>query len=275
MTAESDRRWLQVGEFVADFGGNELDHAALLAGRTLRLNFEDGTTEQYRFGQNDELSATGAKDSGSPLTLDVNYRATQLRPGIVLVDFIDPKSRIRSVSTVLDLQHGVCTQLIGLLPQREQTLIPLFTRVQKKQSLSAVEVKIRRGVIDAPFSPAAALHAPTDELVGRRVYHEYGPHDAYEHIYLESDLYSWHCIKGPEVGLADTDRCYVYKLDADLYLFAWIEKIIPTLGVVMMDSAALRTTGKIFGYQGDDFGATVNSPVGAVSRLVNVTQYER
>lgn len=266
----SDRHWLQVGEFVADFGGNEPEHVAALAGRTLQFNFEDGSSDRYRFVTH-ERAQIG--DAAAPR--EVSYRATQLRAGILLISHLESGRRTRSVELVVDLNRQACTKIVGDLPGREQALIPLYTRVIAKQSLSAVNVTFLHGAVDASYTDATYRHLPTDELVGRRVYHEYGAEDAYEHIYLESDLYTWHCIKGPEVGLADTDRCFVRKLDEQLYLFAWIEKIIPTLGVLMMDFASLRTTGKLFGYRGSDFGETVNSPVGALSRLVNVTRYDR
>lgn len=272
MTQASDRHWLQVGEFVADFGGNELAHTPILSGCSFQLNFEDGSSETYRFVSGSQLQVNSESATGR--SKEAAYRATQLRAGVILVD-VDPQRATRSLSVVFDLQRKVCIKVAGELPSRQQALIPLFTRVQEKKALSAVSVHFQRGSIDTPFSSSAALPAPTDELVGRRVHHEYGARDAYEHIYLETDLYSWHCTAGPEVGLADTDRCFMYKLHEDLYLFVWIEKIVPTLGVVMMDAALMRTTGKIFGYRGDDFGETVNSPVGAVSRLLNVTRYER
>ncbi len=40
-----------------------------------------------------------------------------------------------------------------------------------------------------------------------------------------------------------------------LYLFIWREKIVPTLGVVLVDLERLKTTGQILGYRGFDFGA--------------------
>lgn len=273
MTQASDRHWLQVGEFVANFGGNELAHTTILSGCRFQLNFEDDSSAEYRFVSGNHLEV--GHEAADPHCIEVPYHATQLRAGVLLVDYIDPQHATRSVSIVLDLERKVCIRVAGELPTREQTLVPLFTRVQSKQSLSAVSVNFQRGTIDAAFSAAAELPAPTDELVGRRIHHEYGKHDAYEHIYLETDLYSWHCTKGPEVGLADTDRCFMYRLREELFLFVWIEKIIPTLGVLMMDTSLMRTTGKLFGYRGDDFGATINSAVGATSRLANVTRHER
>jgi hypothetical protein len=266
---ESNRQWLQVGELVANFGGNEVPPVRTLAGRTLTLSYEGGSHERYRFLDGGRL------EIGESTHRVVSYRATQLRDGILFVDLLEGETSPHSHSVVLDLTRNICTKVSGALPSREQALVPLFTRVLAKQSLSAVTVRFTHGAIDAAFTSTTARHAATSELVGRRVHHDYGNDHAYEHIYLEPDLYTWHCTRGPEAGLGDTDQCYVYSLADQLYLFVWIEKIIPTIGVLMMDFANPRTTGKLFGYRGADFGATVNSPVGAVSRLLNVTRHDR
>ena len=106
-------------------------------------------------------------------------------------------------------------------------------------------------------------------MVGKRVEYTYSPTECYEHIYLNERFYTWHCLLGSEKGLADTDRCHYYKLADRLYLFVWREKIVPTLGSVVVDLEALRTTGKIFGYQGEGPGGLSNFPVGARARVLN------
>lgn len=62
-------------------------------------------------------------------------------------------------------------------------------------------------------------------------------------------------------------------IDAKLYLFVWREKIVPTLGVVMIDLERMKTDGKIFGYHGSRFDAQSNFPVGALAQVLNVTRY--
>ncbi len=75
-------------------------------------------------------------------------------------------------------------------------------------------------------------------------------------------------------GLADVDRCHYVQVAEDLYLFVWREKIIPTLGVILIDLQQMRTDGKIMGYQGSDFGALSNFPVGASAKILNVTRHQ-
>jgi len=102
--------------------------------------------------------------------------------------------------------------------------------------------------------------------VGQRIEYTYSPTERYEHVYLNDRLYTWHCLAGSEKGLADTDRCHYLRLAPLLYLFVWREKLVPTLGVVVVDLEQMKTTGKIFGYRGFAAGTLVNFPVGARAR---------
>jgi len=70
--------------------------------------------------------------------------------------------------------------------------------------------------------------------------------------------------------MADTDCCHYFKIARSLYLFVWLEKFVPTLGVVMVDLKNLKTTGKIFGYETGDFEKLTNFPIGAFARSVSI-----
>jgi hypothetical protein len=164
--------------------------------------------------------------------------------------------------------------VIGTLPTRSETQIDAFSRVLANQELTAVNAQFLRAVIDAPFAGQGHRHTPTVELVGKRVQYVYSRAEAYEHIYLNSMLYCWQCLKGIEKGLADTNRCHYYKIADKLYLFVWREKIVPTLGVVLIDLLHMKTTGKLFGYEGGDFGRLTNAPIGAYATLLNKTSYD-
>jgi hypothetical protein len=92
---------------------------------------------------------------------------------------------------------------------------------------------------------------------------------------LNENTYTWQCISGNEKGLADTDRCFFYKLGEKFYLFVWIEKIVPTVGVVLEDLEVMRSYGKIFGHEGYDMnGRITNFAVGSYGKLLNKTEYD-
>lgn len=261
-------KWITVGELARAFQSDNYapKPSGDLAGKQLELHLENGQVFQYRFESADKLFCS-LPEATSPQeeTAEV-YLAMQMRPGIYLVDFIKRRERATTVSLVLDLGRGIATSLVATLPEESETRLTLSERIARGKELTAVSATFLSGAIDKPFSPTTARHLATDELVGKRVTYTYSPTEQYEHIYLNESYYTWQCLKGQEKGLADTDRCHYYNVADKLYFFIWREKIIPTIGAVVVDLDALRTGGKIFGYRGDDFGATANFPVGAQAR---------
>ncbi|WP_089340354.1 molybdenum cofactor biosynthesis F family protein [Burkholderia singularis] len=282
----ADPVFIQVGELAEGFAPDShiLEPAGDLAGRTIALTAQDGAACEYVFvdactlrwrerpGARHERGArNGSVDEhgeGGALA----YRATQLRSGVYLVDYVDPARRATSTSLVLDWARGVWTSVDGVLPGEADVRLDAFSRVARGLPLTGVAVTFRQGTIDGA-SVSGELHAPTRELIGKRVMYRYSPTECYEHIYLNDGFYAWHCIEGVERGLADVDRCHYFKLADALYLFVWREKIVPTLGVVLIDFDQCKTDGKIFGYRDGDFGALSNFPVGAHARMLNETVY--
>lgn len=272
MTPEDSTTWLQVGELAAGFGGNELEPTGDLAGRSCCATFEDDSELTLRFASASELAYRSTGSLAEFLhEATVPYVATSLRSGILLVDFLPPGTPPRSVSLVIDFARGVGTAVFGRLPLATEARQSLYTRASLREELTPVVTRIERFALAGSPSRPDGWHAPTTDLVGRRMRYEYGPRDLYEHIYLNERYYTWMCLRGSEEGLADTDRCHYRRIDQDLYLFVWQEKIVPTLGVVLVDTAALRSTGKLFGYTGGDFSAVTNIQIGARATLVNIT----
>jgi hypothetical protein len=254
--------WIPVGALGEAFApdANLLAHTERLGGTTLSLHLDDGSTSKLEFLNGTQLSWEGAAP--------VPYRATEIRPGIVLLSVVHPEKSGSAVSALLDLPRAICTVVTGDLPSKREAAEPLLARISRRLDLTAVRATLLSGAIDAPFTAKTARHPKTLDLVGKRVEYTYSPTERYEHIYLNERLYTWHCVSGSEKGLADTDSCEYRKISDDLYLFVWREKIVPTLGVVLLDLAQLKTTGQILGYQGFDFGAVSYFPVGAHARVL-------
>lgn len=200
---------------------------------------------------------------------DVPVRITSIRPGLYLVGGI-----AGSVSTafVLDLDAGLVTLVEGTLPDEATRAESAFTRVQRGDEATGVTARLRHGHVDGS---TAAPHAPTDDLVGLRNRYDYSPTEVYEHVYLTPTLYAWHCIEGVERGLADVDACHHVRIRDGLTLFVWREKIVPTLGLILIDLDGMRTDGSIFGNAGFDATSLVAFPVGATASVLNVTAHAR
>lgn len=267
--------WISVGELAESFAAdpNILARSGDLAGRRIELNFENGEAIAFDFVSADTLRWA---HKGASEEAEESYLATSIRPGICFVDFVTTKQEAgTSVSLVLDLERAVATMATGRLPGAAAAHGDILARAQRREELTLVTADFRAAAIGKPYDGAAPHHAPTRDLVGLRIQHRYSPHELYEHIYLTEKRYSWHCIEGAEAGLADADRCHYYAIDKDLYLFAWREKIVPTLGICLIDLAALKTTGKIFGYADDAMTKLVNFQTGARSTPLNRTSYAR
>lgn len=262
--------WIPVGALGEAFApdANLLEHTERLGGTTLSLHLEDGSTSRLELLNGRQLSWQGTPHG---LSTAVAYRATEIRPGIILLSVVHPDKAGSAIAVVLDLPRGICTVVSGDLPSKQDTAEPLLARIARGLELTAVRATLLSGAINAPLAGNTPRHAKTSDLVGKRVEYTYSATERYEHIYLNERLYTWHCLSGSEAGLADTDSCDYRKIADDLYLFVWREKIVPTLGVVLLDLAQLVTTGQILGYQGFDFGAVTSFPVGARARVLGTS----
>ena len=189
------------------------------------------------------------------------------------MDFIKQGEASTTVSLVLDFNQMSFTAVIGKLPTEADTRIDMFARVEKGLELTPVTADIQFGTLDRDYVADNRLHHVPRELIGRRVMYTYSLTERYEHVYLNDNFYAWQCLDGVEKGLADVDRCHYVKIAENLFLFVWREKIIPTLGVVMVDLNRLKTDGKIVGYKGNDFGTLSNFPVGAKATPLNITEH--
>ena len=267
--------FIPVGDLADGFAPDShiLPASPVLQGQQLVLHFADGSRASLHAGeQHCQLEAL-EHGTAAGFTGQGHYRASSLRPGIVLLDLLPEHTHGHSLSLVLDVSRGLFTAVAGQLPQADDVARSAFSRVMSGEELTAVHCQFAHGCIDQPVTANSPLHHATEELIGLRNQYRYSPTECYEHIYLNSHFYTWQCLQGVEQGLADVDRCHYFKLAAQLYLFVWREKIVPTLGVVLIDLQQLKTDGKIFGYQGNNFTALSNFPVGARAQILNHTSH--
>ncbi|MBI3146252.1 MAG: molybdenum cofactor biosynthesis F family protein [Pseudogulbenkiania sp.] len=272
---DSQPIFIQVGDLADGFAPDShiLPTVDDFAGQTLRLHFADGSVIEHVFETASDLKWTVVEGVEAGQSGVDSYRATSVRAGIYFIDFIKQSARATTVSLVVDVPRGLFTAVIGTLPTEAETRLDAFSRVEQGLELTAVQATFAHGTINRPVAQAEELHQATRELIGMRNMYTYSLTERYEHIYLNENFYAWQCLDGVEKGLADVDRCHYFKIDSHLYLFVWREKIIPTLGVVMIDLDRLKTDGKIFGYQGNNFTELSNFPVGALARVLNTTRY--
>lgn len=99
-------------------------------------------------------------------------------------------------------------------------------------------------------APARDPITRTADLVGRRAMWVYSDSHAYEHIYLNSGTYAWHCLAGPEKSIADVDQTRTYRITSEIYVFFVTETVFPWDGVFVLNftPGAMTNIGRFFGW---------------------------
>ena len=231
---------------------------------TVTLNFLDDQTLRAVYQKGDEIESVGA-----------NYLAVSPKKDVYFVDFIWSVGFTKSITTVLDLGDQIATTSIGILPTLAEADISNYRRYTDNLPLSSVKAIFHHAAINRPFTPATKKHKKTSRLVGERIQFKYSNNDVYEHVYLNENFYTWHCLKGVEAGLCDTDACHYYDLGHNLVWFVWREKIVPTLGSVIEDFDAMRSFGKLYGYKNSIQEETIiNFSAGSYAKMLNSTKYD-
>lgn len=269
----NEREYITVGELSVGFSEHIIVPTYEFVGKNLTLNFKGQKSITLSFLANEALSCETTENGISEKYI-CSYLAIEPRKNIYFIDFIVSFGHAKSVSVILDGAKGFATVITGLLPDEKAMHTPIIKSAEVGEALTKVQVQFEHAAVNAPFTSETGRHETTDELVGQRVQFVYSSKDAYEHIYLNDKFYSWHCIAGNEKGLCDTDRCFYYKLDENLYCFVWLEKIIPTLGIVVEDFDMHRSYGKICGYEDYVPGKINNFPVGSYATKLNDTRYD-
>ncbi|MDQ1207714.1 hypothetical protein QE380_000637 [Acinetobacter baylyi] len=200
-----------------------------------------------------------------------DYNILKINEKIQFLDFlipshILPEGRTISVSIAMNVVEQFATIIWGQLPEKNEYDLSTFYRASQNLPITAVKVEFFPAAINQAWSSSTAQHQLTEQLVGRKIQFKYSENDLYQHTYLNKDFYTWECLKGVEEGLCETDKCYYYLLDQNVFLFVWIEKIIPTLGIVIEDLNSHRSHGKIFGYAGYESGQVSNFLVGSYAQ---------
>ncbi|EDU59996.1 molybdenum cofactor biosynthesis protein F [Providencia stuartii] len=258
--------FIQVGALSDGFAPDSyiLETNNQLTGKTFQLRFaEKDRQEDISFPADQQIEWQG---------VTIDCRVTSIRSGVYFVNFISPDDWQASVTLIINEKDGNCVLVQGKLPDEADIRISAFSKVEQNRPLTDVEVEIYFGTLG---EAQRSLPVYTSELIGMRNMYTYNPKERYEHVYLNEQFYAWHCLDGVEKGLADVDRCHYIKVSEQLYLFIWREKIIPTLGIILIDLDMMRTDGGIMGYQDQAFSAVSLFPVGAHATILNKTSYPK
>ena len=247
-------QWPSVSVMLDGFGKQTLPASPALAGTTLQVVEDQGSSVEYVFHDQDSLTRSILKGE-SRQSATVKYKAIEARTGIFIIDFVHGEDlAAENVTIILDQTTGAVT-----------TGISRFVEVEGK-------VRATTDFSHANVSGTETKHERSDALVGKRIFYRYSDIETYEHIYLNLGTFTWHCLRGGEVGLADTDRCMTWKVAEDLYIFFWTEKFMTVEAVLLIDLQKERSIGRMFGWD-ETLKNTLVLPFNSRLSVMNTTTY--
>lgn len=222
--------WPSVATMMDGFGEQTLPPSSTLAGTRLSLQAEDGSLVEYDFTNASELSW---KSSGGKMAAvgSTTYKAIEARQDIFLIDFVTGEGQdAQNITFVYNKATGDVTTGLSWFVPKADTIRSETLFIQANASGS-----------ENTFG-----HLRSSGLVGKRIYYRYSDVETYEHIYLSPGTFSWHCLRGGEAGLADTDCCKTFEVTEDLYMFFWTEKVMAVEAVLLVDLREQRSIGRMF-----------------------------
>lgn len=227
--------WPAVTTMIDGFGKPSLPASDLLAGRELRIILDDNSIVTCTFTATEVEYAVTLQNGESAVAVTVAvYRAVEVRASLIFVDFVlGAGPQANNVSLLIDLASHQVTHCESFFVDRDGAL--------------RMKTRIRHGAIEgAQLIPRER----SSELVGKRIYYRYSPDEHYEHVYLNSGTFVWHCVRGGEVGLADADPVHVFAIEDGLVLLHWSETVMPVESIVAIDLENLRSIGRMFCWDG-------------------------
>jgi len=238
-----------------DLAAHRLPSTQVLAGEELEVVLDDGSALALALDAETlawSLTADGEKSGGGECV----YDAVEIRPGLFFLDFVAAGAG-RAVTIVLDRGRG-----------RALTFV---TDIIDPDAEPGLRQEVRTGRVagaEAEYEPIAE----TRELLGRRLYCEYSPGVAIEHIHLNSHTIGWQWLKTPIAELtndAGIESAVMWKIADELFLLR-SKGHLPVTLILLLDLDQCRSVGRLFGT--GNFGP-VDDRCGATITLLGRMEY--
>ena len=256
LASNAEKNWKNYEDFSAGIDTNRLPNTHDFAGKTIEIKFEDDSVMKLSF-------ADAAVDwewqgkSGNAV-----YEEVKNTPVNYFFDIFMPDTK--SSYTI------VCNS-----ETRRVILINAWLRGPDEPAMEGETSKLSQKFYVGYIlggEPSGEVPHESRELIGYRAINVYSPHHTYEHFYVNSKRYAWQCLNGEQKGQGDMDYSTCYKLEDNMYIFAFREKIIPVCSVFFFDyKHSGRCTGKFLGMDGD--GSVSNRKAGAFIQKMSFNCY--
>ncbi|MBO0981825.1 MoaF C-terminal domain-containing protein [Microbacterium sp. SD291] len=249
--------WPDVSAMIDGFGEPSLPASDALAGRTIDIRFDDGTTIRHEFRTADELTRTLVEGEAAGDSSTHSYRAVEVRPGIQLVDLLTGAGAgTHAITMVIDLADG------------------RVTAADSDVAMTGGIGRTRTAFLSGRIAGMGEIEPrpSSDALVGNRIHYRYSETERYEHIYLNGGTFVWHCIAGAEAGLADVDETKTFELADGIVIFHWKESVMPVESFLVVDLHAKRSIGRMFCWE-NSTQSVVHIPFDSRFTILNHTTY--
>jgi len=249
------KEWKNMEDFSAGIDGNRLPATKELGGNKFVFNSEAG--DQIVF---DLLNADDCAWSFKGLSGTAPYEAINVQQDTYYVDL------------VINSTEGKTLTLFVNTKTFRAVVIHVYMKLNPQPGDTMVNHEFYFGTIEGGeatgFAPAFSR-----DLIGEHAVYQYSPNHFYEHYYINSERFVWHCLHGEQKGHSAAEYAKIIKFQDGCYLLAWRELLIPTGTVFFLDFNLFRSTGKFVGMHKD--GTISNDPGGAFIQKIATIFYPK
>lgn len=238
----AEKDWKNFDELADGIGTNRLPNTTDWIGKELKIKLEDNSELQLNFDVDKVKWSWNGEDGNDP------YEEVKTNRDNYFIDIVFTKKRNETVTLIFNPKTS---RVIAVKTIVHDHIPEGGTRVGQEFLIGEIE-----GV-----TPTGEVPGLTRELIGYRTVSIYSDNHTYEHFYVNSNRYSWQCLNGVQKGHGDMDYASYYKLEENVYVFCFREKIIPVATVLVLDFNNGTNTGKFFGITSE--GEIDNSTSGA------------
>ena len=242
-------------DYASEMATHRLPQTAALVGKTMKITLDSGTSFDLQFTDRNKVAWQSGTERGTDWC-----EAVEVAPQTYFIDITFKNEPRQTQTFIVNTETRQALAIRTIMREgdigKEPRAVQVFTT----------------GVIGNPTTPPTGRKpAPTRDLFGLRALYTYNPGQCFEHIYLNSERYCWHCVVGPLKGQTDVEKCTIDKWDDNPYIFCWREFGLPVCTVFFYNWNQMRSTGKFFAI-GED-GALANTPAGALIQKLSMAFY--
>ena len=241
------KEWKNMEDFSAGIDGNRLPATHELIGKKYVFHGDTGVTAILNLGNSDCEWEFAGKSGKVP------YEEIRLCKDTYYIDLVSNKE----LGETLTLFVNVTTY--------RAALVHLWLNLEPKAGETMVQHEGFCGVIEGG-TPSGDPVEYTRDLLGEIAVYQYSPDHFYEHYYINSEHFVWHCLHGEQKGMGACEYARYIKFQDNNYILFWRELLIPTGTVFFIDFNNKRETGKFVGIHGN--GEIVNDPGGALVQQI-------